>query len=83
MLNIKAFALACGIFWAVSVVLFAFLAATTGICQAFVDLMANCYPGYGATLQGALIGAVWALADGLVCGAIFSWLYNLCAKKVS
>jgi hypothetical protein len=29
---------------------------------------------------GSLIGLVWGFVDGLVCGFVFSWLYNKLAK---
>lgn len=38
----------------------------------FVDL----YPGYGSSLLGLVIGAVWAFLDGTTVGAAFAWLYN-------
>ncbi|MDD5103194.1 MAG: bacteriophage holin [Candidatus Peribacteraceae bacterium] len=76
MINIKAFALTCGIFWAASLLLVAFLTMKTGMGLSFVSIMSEVYFGYGPTFVGALIGAVWGFLDGLVCGAIFAWLYN-------
>ncbi|ALM10415.1 MAG TPA: membrane-associated protein [Candidatus Peribacter riflensis] len=79
MINVKAFALTCGIFWAVGVVLFAALAAKTGMASSFVGLLSEIYLGYGPTLRGMLFGIVWGFLDGLVCGAVFAWLYNTIA----
>ena len=80
MFNIRALALTCGIFWSVSVLLFALLAMQTGLAITFVNMLSEVYLGYAPTFQGALIGFVWGLLDGLICGAIFGWLYNALAR---
>jgi len=74
-LNIKAFALACGILWAVGAFILALL-AMNGYAQPFVSLIGSGYLGYEASLQGALIGAVWGFVDAFIGGWIFAWLYN-------
>lgn len=33
--------------------------------------------------MGSIIGLIWAFVDGLVAGAIFAWLYNLVAARIS
>ncbi|MDO8468670.1 MAG: bacteriophage holin [Candidatus Peribacter sp.] len=76
MINIKAFALTCGIFWAASLILIAALTMKAGLGLSFVNMVSEVYLGYGPTPVGAVIGAVWGFLDGLVCGAIFAWLYN-------
>ena len=50
-----------------------------GYGLAFLQLCASVYPGYhpGSGLGSVFIGAVYALFDGLIGGAIFAWLYNL------
>jgi hypothetical protein len=40
-------------------------------------LIARVYRGYTISPVGSLVGFGWGLIDGLVGGAIFSWLYNL------
>jgi len=76
MINVRAFALTCGIFWAASLILIATLTMKTGLGLSFVNMVSEVYLGYGPTLVGALLGAMWGFLDGLVCGAIFAWLYN-------
>ncbi|MDD5041062.1 MAG: bacteriophage holin [Candidatus Peribacteraceae bacterium] len=76
MIHIRAFALTCGIFWSASLILIAFLSMKTGLALSFVNMMSEVYLGYGPTPVGAIIGAVWGFLDGLVCGAVFAWLYN-------
>jgi hypothetical protein len=38
------------------------------------------YIGYGPSILGAIIGAIWAFVDGLVAGVIVAWIYNMVAK---
>lgn len=76
MINVKAFALTCGIFWAACLLLIALLTMKTGLGLSFVNMVSEVYLGYGPTPVGALVGIMWGFIDGLVCGAIFAWLYN-------
>lgn len=75
-LNVKAFALTCGIIWG-----FGLLFVTLWIM--LIDgpspdptFIGRVYRGYSISLRGGLIGLVWALVDGFIGGAIFAWLYN-------
>lgn len=45
-----------------------------------VDALGSLYIGYGASILGAIIGAIWAFVDGLVAGVIVAWIYNMLAK---
>ncbi len=81
-LNIKAFALACGIIWGFG--LFAltwWIIAFEGISQD-VTLIGRLYRGYRITPVGSLIGLGWAFVDGLIGGAIFAWLYNILTTRL-
>lgn len=81
--NIKALAIACGILWGGAVLLVGF---ANLICphygQQFLELLSSWYPGYHATRSfgEVILVTVYALADGLIGGAIFGWLYNSLAK---
>jgi hypothetical protein len=82
-LNIKAFALACGLIWgfglfALTWWIIAFEGATGD-----VTIIGRLYRGYSVSPVGSLIGLLWAFADGLVGGLIFAWLYNLLADKLT
>lgn len=75
-LQIKSFALACGIFWGVGVFvttwwIIAFNGATRE--PTFLGLV---YLGFNISPAGSVIGFAWAFVDGLIGGAIFAWLYN-------
>ncbi len=80
-LNVKAFALACGLLWGVG------LFAATWWIIAFEGatgdptFIGRLYRGYAISPAGSLIGLVWALVDGVVGGAVFAWLYNLLATR--
>jgi len=80
-LNIKAFALACAILWGLSVLVLGLLARWFGIGLAWIDPISSLYRGFSVVYLGILIGTIWAFVDGLICGAIFAWLYNKLTKK--
>ncbi len=83
-LDAKALALAGGIIWGVVVFLVALASiASAGYGDAFLSLLASFYPGYTAddTIVQAIIGGLYALVDGLICGYVFAWLYNYFAPK--
>lgn len=74
-LRVRALALAGGIVWGAYVFL-----ATLWVMWfrdgAIIPMFMILYPGYGATLLGAIIGLAWGLFDGAFCGALLAWLYN-------
>lgn len=80
-LNVKAFALTCGIFWAVSVfVITWWIIAFYGASGASTRL-GLFYLGYNVSAVGSIIGLIWGFFDGLISGAIFAWLYNLIGER--
>lgn len=80
-LNPLALGLAAGIVWGVVAFLCAVGAAYYGYGVELVALMASVHPGYGATLGGAVIGAVYGFIDGLIACYVVGWLYNALAVK--
>jgi len=82
-LSLKAFTLTCGLIWGGSVLMVGLanlVWPSYGV--AFLQLCSSIYPGYHAnpTLGSVLVGTGYALVDGAIGGAIFAWVYNLCAK---
>ena len=83
-LNTAAMAIAFGILWSACVLI-------VGVAnliwpsygQAFLQICASIYPGYhpGVGIGSVIVGAIYALVDGTVGGAIFGWLYNLFAGE--
>ena len=79
-LNVKALALTAAIFWGVGVFLTTWWLIILGSGGTKMILV-MVYPGYSVTAWGSIIGLVWGFVDGLICGAIFAWLYNALLPK--
>ncbi len=80
-LNVKAFALACGILWSISVFgLTWWMIAFDGVSND-PTFVARMYRGYTVTPVGSVIGFFWALGDGLIGGAVFAWFYNFLSTR--
>ena len=70
---------AFGVLWAVYV----FCVGITAMFNwggGIVAGLGTLYIGYGPSILGAIIGAIWAFIDALVGGIILAWLYNMLAK---
>ena len=80
-LNVKAFALTCGIFWGIALFLLTWwIIAFDGVsCEP--TFIGRLYRGFSISPTGSFIGFVWAFLDGLIGGAIFAWLYNLISAR--
>ena len=82
-LNVKAFELTCALVWGIGIFLGTWwIIFFDGPSQQIIFL-SRIYRGYTVTPLGSIIGLIWALADGLIVGAIFAWLYNLIASPCS
>lgn len=83
-LNVKAFALTCGIIWGFGVLLFAWWPMWVGSANEFSSsTLKFIYVGFNYTYLGGIIGLVWGFCDGLIGGALFAWLYNKLVGKFS
>ena len=82
-LNVKAFALTCGIIWGIGLFLLTwwiiFFEGATGE----PTIIGQLYRGYTVSPAGSVIGFFWALIDGTIGGALFAWLYNFLATRLS
>ncbi len=70
---------ALGVLWAVYV----FCIGITAMFNwggGIVAALGTLYIGYGPSILGAVIGAIWAFVDGLVAGVIVAWIYNMVTK---
>ncbi len=74
-----ALGIAIGILWALYVGCLA-ITAMFGRGTALIMPLASLYVGYGASIVGAIIGAIWAFIDGFVAGVVIAWIYNLIAR---
>ena len=81
--NVKALALACAILWGGAVLVVGLVNLMCGnYGQNFLELLSSFYPGFHATrsIMEVVIVTLYALADGLIGGAVSGWLYNCLAK---
>ena len=75
-LNVKAFALTCGLLWGGAVCFATIWLLLMGSQGATIGLLSSFYLGYTFSWVGAFVGLVWGFVDGMIGGAIFAWLYN-------
>jgi len=81
-LNVKSFALACGLLWGVGLFgltwwIIAFDGATGD-----TTLIGMVYRGYNISAMGSFFGLIWSIVDGLIGGAVFAWLYNFITARM-
>lgn len=78
-LSMKGLALTAAILWGGCIFLVGVLNLVwSGYGTAFLDLVRSIYPGYAGTagFGGVIVGTLYGIVDGLVCGALFGWFYN-------
>jgi len=80
-LDVKAFALTTGILWGLAVCFSTLWLLAFGFGGQLISTLDHFYFGYSFSVAGAFIGLAWGFVDGLVCGALFAWLYNKLAKS--
>ncbi|MFH1691185.1 MAG: bacteriophage holin [Candidatus Omnitrophota bacterium] len=79
-LNVKAFALACGVVWGLGMFLLGLMDTFLQWGTGFRYVMSTLYLGYTPTVLGSIIGAAWGLVDGGCGGLVVAWLYNKFVK---
>jgi len=82
-LNVKAFALVCGLVWGLGLFLLTWWIIALEGATGDVTIIGRVYRGFNISPTGSVIGLIWALVDGAIGGAIFAWLYNLIAARTS
>ena len=75
-LNVKAFTLASGILWGLTMFLLTWWMIMLEGATGDPALIGRIYIGYNVSAAGSLIGLAWGLADGAIGGLLFSLLYN-------
>lgn len=83
-LSVKAFSLAVSLLWAGCVLFTAVLNLIwPAYGGAFLDMVRSIYPGYAAMtgISAVIVGTLYALIDGAICGALLAWLYNWFAAE--
>jgi len=82
-LNMKAFALACGLIWGLGLFALTWWVMAFDGASGERTLIGQLYRGYTISPVGSVIGLAWAFVDGCIGGAIFAWLYNLLSERIS
>lgn len=75
-LNVKAFALACGLLWAFALFVMTWWLIIADGATGDKIFIGRFYIGYNVSPLGSFIGIIWAFLDAGIGGAIFAWLYN-------
>ena len=78
-ISVRALALTIGLLWGGAVLIVGLANLIwPNYGTAFLQLAASIYPGYrpGTGVGSLIVGALYALVDGLVGGAFVGWLYN-------
>lgn len=81
-LNIKAFALTCGMLWAAGLFFLTWWLIAFGGSAGQHTFISKVYLGYTVSPIGSVVGLVYAFFDALIGGAIFAWLYNKMAGSI-
>ena len=82
-LDVKAFALTCGLVWGLGIFILTWWIIAFEGTTGEVTLIGRLYRGYNISPVGSIIGLIWAVIDGAIGGAVFAWLYNLIATRTS
>jgi len=82
-LNVKAFALTCGLVWGLGLMMLTWWIMLFEGATGDVTFLGRLYRGYNISFGGSIVGLVWAFFDGAIGGAIFAWLYNLLAGRMT
>jgi hypothetical protein len=80
-LNVKAFALSCGLVWGFGLLFITWWILAFDGATGESTLIGRVYRGYSLSPLGSLIGLAWALPDGMIGGAIFAFVYNLLVAR--
>lgn len=76
----KAFGLASGIVWGVTILLATLWVVVKGGGE-HLRLLEQFYLGYNVSPLGSLIGLIYGFINGFIVGWIFAWLYNKFVKE--
>ena len=83
-LNVNAFALTLGAWWAVSMFFMTWwFIGRFGVDETVApSMLERIYIGYRITPFGSLVGLAWGFISGAVFGGMFAWLYNFFVENM-
>jgi hypothetical protein len=82
-LNVKAFALTCGLVFGFGLFFLTWWIIAFDGASGEATFIGRIYRGYTISPGGSVIGLCWAFFDWLIGGAIFAWLYNSIASRLA
>lgn len=82
-LDVSAFAITCSLILGLGLFFITWWVIAFEGASPDPTLIGTIYRGYSFSPMGSVIGLIWGLADGLIGGAIFAWLYNRLAAQRS
>lgn len=82
-LNVKAFALTCGLVFGFGLFFLTWWIIAFDGATGEATFIGRLYRGYTISPAGSFIGLVWAFFDWMIGGALFAWLYNVIAGRIS
>lgn len=82
-LNVKAFALACALVWGFGLFALTWWIIAFDGATGERTLIGQLYRGYSISPAGSIVGFVWGFFDAGIGGAVFAWLYNHIAERVT
>jgi hypothetical protein len=83
-LSVKGLTIATALAWALGMLVVGILnLISPGFAEESLKIMASVYPGFKAsgTFLDVIVGVLYALVDGAICGFVFALLYNAFAGK--
>ncbi|MBN1498821.1 MAG: hypothetical protein JW982_01580 [Spirochaetes bacterium] len=80
-LNIRSYSIAFGIVFGGYVFMLTWWLIVRGYYVGEQTFIGAVYPFYTVSPAGSIIGGLMAFADGMICGALFAWLYNKLNKE--
>jgi hypothetical protein len=78
----RAFGIAVGLVWGLSVMLGTWWLLIRCDPGEFVSKLSTFYLGYSYSWGGAVIGFLWGFVDGFIGGFLIAWIYNLVNKSI-
>ena len=75
-LDVMVFGLVFGCLWSLCILVLALVSKVANRGKGIIKLFAKVYVGYGATVPGSLVGAIWGFIDGTISGMLIAWAYN-------
>ena len=82
-LNVKALAFSYALLWGLGLFVLTWWVILFDGATGEATFLGRIYRGYSISSVGSIIGLGYAFVDGLICGAIFAWLYNRIADRAT